>query len=540
MRKTLTLSEARPDLLKDWDYEKNHGISPSTITCGSKRKVWWKTEYYDNETGKKFVFEWRSSIHNRCNGCGCPYLSGKKVLQGFNDLQTKRPDLAVEWHPTRNGEKKPTDVTCKSNQKIWWQKEYYDKETNKTFIFEWEASIALRCNGRGCPYLSGKKVLEGFNDLQTKRPDIAAEWHPTKNKDKRPTDFTCGSKKKAWWQKKYYDKETGKTFIFEWEASIALRCDGRGCPYLSGNEVMQGFNDLQTKRPDLAAEWHPTKNKNKKPTDVTWKSDFKAWWQVVHYDKELNRTFEFEWQTTVGHRVDDTKCPYLSGKKVYKGYNDLESRHPELAKEWNYEKNGELFPSQVSYSSGQRVWWFLNYQDPLTGKEFHFEWKASIDHRIRGEGCPYLCGKKVLPGFNDLESKYPELASQWDYDKNEIGPNQICCKSNKTFFWKYSYHDPISEKDFIFEWQATVAQRIENPGCPFLSNQRVWSGFNDLATVAPEIAIEYDTERNMMPVNKISGTSKRKVWWECPYCHKKTYMSVSQKRKAVSCHCIKL
>ena len=86
---------------------------------------------------------------------------------------------------------------------------------------EWQASIANRNKGRGCPYCSGKKVLPGYNDLQTVNPALANEWNYEKNTGVRPIDVTPNSNKKAWWI-----CSNGH----EWEAKINNRNNGNGCP----------------------------------------------------------------------------------------------------------------------------------------------------------------------------------------------------------------------------------------------------------------------------------------------------------------------
>ena len=97
-----TLSDYK-DLLEQWDYEKNN-ISPTEVSSTSHMKVWWKLPYYDTNTGKHFVFEWESTIANRVNGRGCPYLSKppKAIFPGFNDLATINPELAKEWNYDKN------------------------------------------------------------------------------------------------------------------------------------------------------------------------------------------------------------------------------------------------------------------------------------------------------------------------------------------------------------------------------------------------------------------------------------------------------
>ena len=91
-----------------------------------------------------------------------------------NSLEIVNPELAKQWHPTLNGDLKPDAVTFGSHKKVWW---LCDKN------HEWEAVIGDRSNGSGCGVCSGNKVLIGFNDLQTLKPDLAAQWHPILNGD---------------------------------------------------------------------------------------------------------------------------------------------------------------------------------------------------------------------------------------------------------------------------------------------------------------------------------------------------------------------
>ncbi|MBQ7064572.1 MAG: zinc-ribbon domain-containing protein, partial [Firmicutes bacterium] len=128
-----------------------------------------------------------------------------KLIKGKNDLATTNPNLAHEWHPSKNGELSPTDVFAGSGQKVWWLYPYDDPNTGKHFDFEWQATISSRNKGVGCPFLSGGKVWLGFNDLKTINPALAAEWHPYKNGELKPEDVTAGSKAKVWWLYPYDD-----------------------------------------------------------------------------------------------------------------------------------------------------------------------------------------------------------------------------------------------------------------------------------------------------------------------------------------------
>ena len=522
----VSLAEARPDLAKEWNYEKNGDLRPEDVSCGSNKKVWWKLPYdvpddypVEHLRGKHFEFEWEATIYSRNDGRNCPYLKGKAICPGFNDLATTNPELAAQWHPTKNGDLRPSQVAANSNRKVWWICPYDDTNTGKHFDFEWQALISDRNSGSDCPYLNGQAVWAGFNDLETTNPELAAQWHPTKNKNLKPTQVTANSSNKIWWICPYDDPKTKKHFDFEWESIIANRNSGIGCPYLSGQSVWSGFNDLATINPELAAQWHPTKNKDLKPTQIAAKSNKKVWWLYHYDDPTTGKHFDFEWKAEISSRNSGIGCPYLSGKAVWSGFNDLATTNPELAAQWHPTKNGNLKPTQVTANSQKKVWWLLLYDDPDTGKHFDFEWQAIIKNRNKGNDCVYLTGKAVLEGFNDLTTINPELAAQWHPTKNgDLKPTQFIASSEKKVWWLLPYDDPNTGKHFDFEWQALISNRNSGNDCPYLNGKAVWPGFNDLATINPELAAQWHPTKNGdLKPTQITAGSQKKVWWLLSY-----------------------
>ena len=107
------LETVRPDMLKEWDFEKNT-LMPAEILPSAHDKVWWKC---------KLGHSWQAMVFSRTREkqAGCPYCTGRKVLAGFNDLATLKPKVAEEWHQTMNAGLKPEDVTLGSNKKVWWK-----------------------------------------------------------------------------------------------------------------------------------------------------------------------------------------------------------------------------------------------------------------------------------------------------------------------------------------------------------------------------------------------------------------------------------
>ena len=152
-----SLSRMRPHLVSEWS-DKNLPLTPDTVTFGSNKIVWWK-----GDCGH----EWQTSIKARSAGEQCPICSGARVLRGYNDFESKFPELAKEWSP-KNEPLRPSMITAATHRKVIWRCK---------LGHEWTASVKSRTvNGTGCPYCSHNFVLPGFNDLASRFPEIAAEW----------------------------------------------------------------------------------------------------------------------------------------------------------------------------------------------------------------------------------------------------------------------------------------------------------------------------------------------------------------------------
>jgi len=540
MKKTIMLADAYPELVKEWHPIKNGDDTPYNTSLGIHKKVWWYLPYDDPNTGKHFDFEWDDYVYNRIKGRKCPFLSGKRVWSGYNDLATTHPHLVEEWHPTKNS-KKPNEVTFGTHKKVWWLLSYDDPNTGKHFDFEWEAKVSNRVHGKGCPYLSGLSVWPGYNDLKTLYPQLAKEWHPTKN-SKKPNEVTFGSEEIVWWYLPYDDPNTGKHFDFEWQAAVYSRTGNNpvACPYLSGKAVWPGYNDLETLYPQLAKEWHPTKN-DKKPSEVTVKCNEKVWWLLPYDDPKSGKHFDFEWQTTIAHRTDGQGCPYLSSEALWSGYNDLETLYPQLAKEWHPTKN-IIAASQVMPQSNKKAWWYLPYDDPDTGMHFDFEWNGYISDRTRDYGCPYLTGKAVWPGYNDLATTHPHLVKEWHPTKNSKMLTQVSAGMPYSVWWYLPYDDPNTGKHFDFEWEASINKRANGEGCPYLSSHRIWKGFNDLQTTNPELALQWHPTKNKKKPYEVTKFSNDKVWWKVVYIEPsgeeriyEWYASVDSRSRGTDC-----
>jgi cytochrome c-type biogenesis protein CcmH/NrfF len=279
--KSNCLATLNPELAEQWHLTKNGNLTPKDVTISSGKKVWWKCDKGDDH-------EWIANIGKRQNGNRCPMCLGLKAVKS-NCLATLNPELAKEWHPTKNGELTPDDVTESSGKRVWWKCDKGDDH-------EWQQSTSIRSKGVSCAICSGQKVVNS-NCLATLNPELAEQWHLTKNGNLTPKDVTVSSGKKVWWK-------CDKGDDHEWEAKILNRSmNGSSCSICAGYKVVNS-NCMATTHPDLANQWHLTKNGNLTPMDVTAGTHRKAWWKCDKGD-------DHEWLASIKSRKMNG-CPSCS------------------------------------------------------------------------------------------------------------------------------------------------------------------------------------------------------------------------------------
>lgn len=217
------------------------------------------------------------------------YSKGK--IEYTKSLANINEPLVKEWDYDLNGNLTPNDVVPGSHKIVHWICSNNHK---------YEARIYNRAVlGHGCPYCSHQKAIVGQTDLQSMNPKLASEWHPTLNKDIKPTDVGPSSTKKVWWL-----CNNGHAY----QADIAHRNIGRGCPYCARKKAIIGENDLATTHPILVKEWLFEKNENLKPTDIKAGSRKKVWWKCSKCG--------YEWQAIISNRANKgSGCPKCYRKR---------------------------------------------------------------------------------------------------------------------------------------------------------------------------------------------------------------------------------
>lgn len=344
-------------------------------------------------------------------------------------IENNRNDLLLEWDIVKNKELgyTPNSIPFTFRTKVHWICEkghpYLCTVYHKTR------------SGVKCPVCLNMKIIKGINDLATLYPNIAAEWD--ESNEKSPTEYAPKSGIKVKWRCKL-----GHIY----ESKIIDRVNKEyGCPICSNHQVLVGFNDLASQRPDLLREWDYLKN-DKKPDEIIYSTQIKYYWIC---DKGHS------YMASVYNRSNGTGCPYCLNQEILIGYNDFQSQNPELMKEWNFEKNNKLGikPTEITSKSTKKVWWKC--------KKDGYEWETTPYRRVEGKGCPVCANRVVIKGINDLATTHPNIAKMYHPTKNKKSVYEITYGSPQKYWW-------LCEKGH--EWETSPNMLSSGKGCPHCSN----------------------------------------------------------------------
>lgn len=493
IKKRGSLYDNRPDLVEEWDINKNLPLTPKDVTIGSGKTVWWKC---------KKGHEWQARVCNRTGGSGCIYCAGQKAIKGENDIATTHSEILDSWDYEKNKELNPRDFMAGSNRKVWWK---------CPLGHTWKASVSKRTNGTGCPhcyfeygtsfpeqailyYLSKVTTVESRKKIEGQEIDIflpdyktgfeydGSYYHENEKgrlKEKKKNEIIKNNNITL-----YHIKESNKKLIDKKNNIIYCIID-RDYIYLEQvikyiqellNIIIEGVNiqkdqiniynqyvksikdnNFTIYYPELLDEWDYERNNGLLPESLSIGSNKKVWWKC----KKCGSSFT----TSIGRKIEYSNCPYCSAKKVNET-NSLEKRFPNLMKYWDKEKNFGILPSKLYYNSKKNVWWIcescgLSYKMPVCSRiKAKTNYCSNCKHKHIGD-------KNRLNSLNEnntLLKCFPEIAKDWDYVKNNPWkPDDFTIGSGKKVWWKC--------KKCGNEWQATIYNRTNGTRCPNCYNK---------------------------------------------------------------------
>lgn len=524
--KRQSLAAKAPQLVLEWDDEKNAPLTPKDIFFKSAMSVWWKCQ-----SGHSYEM----SPSQRSQIKGCPICKKLNHLER-QALVKHYPEVAKTWHPMRNQPLTVEEVTKGSQKKVWWQ---------CAKGHEWEMTVASRVRTSTCPICTKQDQLIE-RSLGVKHPELIKEWHPVLNKGLTPFDVLAKSNKKAWWR-----CEHGH----EWEATILSRANGTGCLKCYHSRNVQDYS-LPQRCPELVKEWHSTKNGHLTPDQLTYRSGRLVWWQCekgheweaspnVRYsskgcpicrqerqrltncypnyeqffDVEKNHPLRYHdlsvssseaiwWTCERGHSrqtrvrsfLNRPTCPRCQQWKDGVLVDSFAQRCPDLVKEWHPMKNGTLTPDQLKWKSSQVVWWRC---------EQGHEWESKVVSRTNGSGCPSCRQKKhSVRLLSPIEKE--QLNRQWHSTKNENVSLEDCFPLGKQHVWWR-----CDQPNCRHEWEDSVVRRLKGYGCPECRIRE-----DSVASRYPELVNIWNHEKNKpLTIERFYHKSVKSVWWQCEAGH---------------------
>lgn len=408
-----SLFEKRPDLLDEL-FDEN--INPKNVSYGSKQKAIWKC--------RKCQHKWTATIGNRNSGYGCPACAGK-VVTNSNSFVFNYPDLLDEWDYVKNI-MNPNSLSYGSHKITHW----VCKECSYLFA----APLYERtCNKSGCPACLNKVVTDK-NRLSMTYPDLLKEWDYDNNII-NPENISYASSKEVIW-KCYKCNHC-------WNAIISNRTQNNSnCPNCSG-KVVNDSNRLTIVACHLLDEWNYEKNKED-PHNLSYGSDKIVSWRC--------KKCSYEWDISVGARKLNG-CPACSGN-VVTDLNRLTIVGKHLLDKWNYEKNKDINPHDLSIGSHKIVYWKCKNCNKSYQSSINKQYTKSKTNRMT---CKF-CSRLVICDENRLSTVRPYLMKEWNYEKNTIDPDNISYGSSKRAYWICSKCNN--------SWKSSIKSRSRGSACP--------------------------------------------------------------------------
>ncbi len=463
-----------PDLKNDYDFERNVGVDIKTLSVTTSEQVWWKCH--------SCSYEWEASPYGRIKNEQGNYVIRKcPACIGFVRTRTyaeEYPELIGRFIEELNG---CTLADLKGDDyknTFWWHCD------NCGEGFQAALSSLIRSidtQNKGCSYCAGKKVTreKSFASLH---PEIMDEYDPTNLID--PFTVTERSNKLVKWVCRNNHQH-------KWEARFLSRTKGEGGCNIC--RIYRYDKFFAVEHPEFE-QYYDTK-KNLRPfNSYSNMSNESVWWKC-------DNGHSFEWCIMNFSHLGRFDCPICSNKIVLEGKNDLASQYPDLASEFDVDKNG-ITPDKVVFTnSNEETWWRC--------QEGH-EFKRSAWYRInRSRECPVCIRSIVVKGENDFQKAHPEIIKIWDYEANGRGPDDISDKNNGKYAFK-------CECGHHYETQLVtiITNSFE---CLVCNGKIIQEGINSLQDTHKELAKEFSPNEERKP-SEFTKNSAYSAKWLCSTC----------------------
>jgi very-short-patch-repair endonuclease len=320
-------------------------------------------------------------------------------------------------------------------------------------------------------------------------PEIAKQWHPIKNEELKPEQFSFGSEKKFWW---ICPKQTDCGCVHEYEMMICnkIKSDCSFCCIPRKKHCIH--ESILYTHSKLLEQWHPTKNGDLKPEHFTRGSHEEIWWLCNKIN--CNEGCLHEWQAQINTRVSGYGCPFCSlpALQICK-HNSFAYKFPTIANELHPTKNVDININLISICSGQKFWWICKKQ---TKCGCIHEWETTIVARTYGSSCPFCLHQKICE-HESIVYTDPEITKQWHPTKNgDLKPEHFTHGSGQKIWW--------IRTECNHEWIAQISSRSgRGCGCPYCVNKTEQKLYDELikyySLLKQQFKVEWCKNKTYLP-----------------------------------------
>ena len=481
MKETKMLKDY-PDVLKQWDYELNSGVStPEFLPVHSNKQYYWKCKEghpsYLCSLDKKTIRKY-----------GCPVCSNHKVIKGINDFKSSNPQLMLDWDYELNEGIDPESLSLKSITVVNWKCHICGNK--------WKGRIrdatkkVINCPACSLVDRGHKKHIAALKkNGGIVRKDLLQDWDYSRNQ-RGPDEYSPNSNEVVFWK--------CHICAHEWKSKVSNRSHGRGCPCCSNRVLVQGINDLQTTHPDIANEW-----------------DYKLNFPITPRDVMHGTAHEYYWICPNGHE------PYLKSPNKRTSQNSgcpecNKGRQSSFAERALFYYVQQMYPDAINrykniFNNGMELDVYipsLSLAIEYDGIAFHKKTKLEREQRKY-----HICQEHKI---KLLRIKEEDIEGMWltqtdnadeifhtDYDGKNFD------KLEDTIRWVIS---KISFGKFCDIDLKRDETKIRALSPAYLKKY-------SLAALYPEIAKEWHPTKNgnLLPNMFLCG-SGYKAWWLCPKC----------------------
>lgn len=534
-----TLGSEFPSIAATWDTEANGSLTPFDVSPRSGKEVYWKC---------KQGHVYKATVNNR-HRQGCSYCGNRKFLAGFNDVASKYPELLPLWHPTANLPLLPHQAHAVASIKYAW--------TCKHGHLYYNAATVMAKLTQPCPYCAHREVLPGFNDLATICPEVAAEWHPTKNLPLTPQTVLPSTTQTIVWV-----CSRGHEYTAQLNQRVLQGKPKSGCPYCAHQKVLPGFNDIATTHPWLIEEWDesnefmPQEVMGASDKIITWKcSKCGNKWKsppktrtrqncgcpacspsvsipercTTYYLKPFFPDMKTSYHhPLVPNKEMDVYLPSIRAVLEYDGERFHQDVEKDMEKSRLFNEAGfvvirfreagcpvlpnddicihvptDKYRGDYGYMTQPIKELFMVLQEKFAPIE-----KPTID--VANDMYRIITYSKTVDAEKSLATQYPDVLKDWD-PTNVINPALISARSGLKASW-------ICHK-CGYQYLSSISNRVRyQDSCACCSHKVLVSGKNDFATEAPDAIKYWDEAQNGYPASQAAMNYRQRCHFKCPDC----------------------